>query len=369
MASLDEKKIKALFKEYSKIRITILEGDRRERSQIKKFLRDDGFGDIVEYDSTEVAWERLQLSTTNVLVFSVTGQDGLDFLDKLIDSTRFKKTPLVIFTSKLEQHKKMYEGRECVAEWVISPINSLKVEKALAKVLMGGVVERSQVTDESMALDLFTRAVERMEEENYEEAKELLRKSLKENPDFFEGYLKMAETLMSLEDHEPAERVLARAESMKPDDPGTLLLKAELAADTKQKEEALKVMEDCVAKRPGDLMFIIGIGNIALDKGWVDEAVRYFEMAKSVDPNLIHVYNRLGIAYSRKGMYDSALSMYELALNIDEADAGVHFNIGMTHFRKGEKKKALASFRQSTALDPELAEPLEMINRIETQEQ
>lgn len=356
---MDEKERKSLFQRYAKKRVTVIDKDKSERKQIKNALRENGVQNIVEYDNYDDAWGRLQLSTTSVLVFSATDQDGLDFITSVVESARFRKTPLVIFTNKLREYPKLFSNEDMVVFWEELPMNGFKVEQAIVKVFQKGVVEKNLLGRDSISLEHYSKALEALSAEKYEEAKELLRMALKEIPDFFEAYVKMAEALIALGEIDAAMRVLAKAESLRPDHPKVLSLKARIAADTLDKEKAIKVFDAAVAKRPRDLMFIIDIGNLALSKGWVDDAVRYYETAQNVDPQLIHVYNRLGMAHSRGGRYDKALSMYSRALEIDEDDAGVHFNIGMTYRRKGENEKAVEYFSKAKKLDPGLMKPRE----------
>ncbi len=362
----DFEKIKELYKKYAKRRITLIKRNKMERSRIKKDLRNDGFTDIADYDNFDEAWQKLQLSTTSIIIFSVVTQDGLDFLHELIDSTRFKQTPMLIFSNRIKEHTKIFANSEIVPMWIEAPINTLKIEEGLAVILAKGIIERSQIAEESTALDHFTKAMDAIASEDYEQAKELLRLALKGNPDFFEAYIKMGEVLIALRQLDAAERVAQRAIDMRPDDPKSLLLRSLVASEIKSKEDAVQVFDYSVSKRPRDSVFVIEIGNLALKKGWIDDAIRYFEMAREIDPDLIHVYNRLGIAYSRAGNFDSAMKMYELALGIDENDAGIHFNVAMTYYRMGDEEKSLQSFRKSNQLDPELEEPLQWIKKLES---
>ncbi|VAX15037.1 hypothetical protein MNBD_NITROSPINAE04-1320 [hydrothermal vent metagenome] len=365
--ALDAKEKETLVNKYAKLRFTIIEENRSERVTLKNFLRNEGFTDVADYETYEEAWEKLQLSTTHVLLFSVNNEDGADFLRDLIESTRFKKTPMIIFTKKIKEYPKIFEHEDIVALWQEAPINNLKLELTYIKIFQDGVVERSHITDESTSLDNFTKAVEQMSEDNYKEAKELLRLCLKENPKFTEAYLKMTETLIALKDYQTAQRVIDSAEKLAPNDSRVMLLQAKIAADTLDKKDAIKVFDDAVSIHGKDLMFLTEMGNIALDKGWHEEAIRYYEMARSIDPNVIHTYNRLGIAYSRSSNFDGALAMYELALKIDERDPGIHFNMGMMYYRKNEKKTALEEFRKASELAPEMPEPQEWIEKIEAE--
>jgi len=361
----DPEKVKELYKKYSRRRITLVKRSRIERSRIKKDLRNDGFTDIADYDNFDDAWQKLQLSTTSIIIFSVATQDGLDFLHELIDSTRFKQTPMLIFSNKIKEHTKIFANAEITPLWVEAPINTLKIEEGLATILVRGIIEKSQIAEESTALDHFTKAMDAIANDDYEQAKELLRLALKGNPDFFEAYIKMGETLIALGQFDAAERVAQRAIAMRPDDPKSLLLNSSVASETKSKEDAVQVFDYSVSRRSRDSVFVIEIGNLALKKGWIDDAIRYFEMARKIDPDLIHVYNRLGIAYSRAGDFDNAMKMYELALGIDENDAGIHFNIAMTYYRMGDEVKSLESFKKSNRLDPDLEEPLQWIEKLE----
>lgn len=362
---MDDKEKEAIFAKHAKKRVTLVIDDRSGRKQVKNALRENGIGDIVELDDFAQAWSKLQLTTTNVLVFSVEDQEGLDFLSNIGESARFKKTPLIVFTNKPREHPGLFGGEDLLIFWEELPMNGYKVENKLLEVFSKGVVEKSLLGRDHESLEHYSQAIDALAEERFEDAKELLRQSLKENPEFFEAYVKMVETLIGLGDLETARRVLGRAEKMRPNHPKVLTLKARLAVELDGKDDAVRVLDSAVAARPRDLMFIIGIGNIALGKGWVDEAVHYYEIAKNIDPELIHAYNRLGMAHSRAGRFDEALAMYDKALQIDNEDAGIHFNIGMAYTRKGEKDKAIEYFKKASALDPRLTEPKEWAEKLE----
>ncbi|MBF0292175.1 MAG: tetratricopeptide repeat protein [Nitrospinae bacterium] len=364
MAQTD-KTLRALFEKYAKKRITIILENKSERKQIRNVFREDGLSDILEFDLWNEAWEKLKLATTSILIFSVDHPDGMDFLRHLIESMRFRKTPMIVFTARIREYPKHFTNTDAHIRWVQTPFNALKAEQALIDTLKKGVVERSSSMDESKALEHYNRGIEAMERGAHEEAKEHFRLALKESPDFFECYIKMADTLFQMGDTEAALRVLGKADTMSPDHPKALMLKANIAAETLEKETALKVLDLAVSKRRNDLMFIIEIGNIALAKGWIDEAIGYFEMAQDIDPDLIHVYNRLGIAQSRASRFDKALAMYNKALSMDETDAGLHFNVGMLHHRKGEDVKALEYFRKAASLDKGMKEAHDMIGKLE----
>lgn len=355
----------ALVKEYCKHKFTIVESSKPGRKRIKQSFRQQGFSDLAQFETYKEAWEKLELSTTHFLVFSIDSQDGLDFLRDLIDSTRFKRTPLMIFTKKINEHPKIFGNADIKAVWGEAPMTMLQLENAYLKVFQGGVVEPNQIINESESISHFTKALIEINEENYEEAKELLRQSLKENPDFFEAYIKMAEMLIALGDYKTAKRVIVKAASLRPEDSNCMLLEAKLAMETESKEDAVKVCDEKVSKRPRDMMFITEIGNAALSKGWTDIAIRYFQMAKNVDPNVIHIYNQLGIAYSRSNDYDGALAMYDLALEIDQEDAGIHFNKGMMYLRKRNEGDAMISFKKAVAADPKMVEAHDFIKKLE----
>ncbi|MGK7345830.1 MAG: tetratricopeptide repeat protein [Candidatus Nitrospinota bacterium M3_3B_026] len=362
---MDDKEKKALLAKYAKKRVTLIIKDRNERKQVKNALRENGINDIVELDDFSQAWSKLQLTATNVLVFSVSEQEGLDFLSSVEESARFKKTPLIVFTNKPREHPGLFSGEDLLIYWEELPMNGYKVENRLLEVFEKGVVEKSLLGRDHDSLEHYSQAVDALAEEKFEDAKELLRISLKESPEFFEAYVKMVEALTGLGDLETARRVLGRAEKMRPAHPKVLILKARLAAELENKENAVRVFDAVVGARPRDLMFVIGIGNIALEKGWVDEAIHYYEIAKNIDPELIHAYNRLGMAHSRAGRFDEALAMYDKALKIDDEDAGIHFNIGMAYTRKGEKERAIEYFKKASALDPRLTEPKEWAEKLE----
>ncbi len=364
---MDEKEIGGLFKKYAKSRITIVKRTVAERRHAKKILRDDGFADVVEYETFDDAWAAMQLKPTHVLVFSIATPEGVMFFDNIIESTRYKKTPLIIFSAKIKEHQKIYSSADIIAEWEEAPINAFKVEQALARVLENGVVEKNQTSTESAALAHYTNAVKALYDDAFDEAKALLRMSLKENPEFLEAYMKMAEALIGLEDYTTAKRVLEKASSLSPDDSRIMLLQAKISAADDTQDEAVILFDKMVEKNNQDTYFIIEIGNIAIGKGWMEDAIRYFEMARESGPDLIHPYNRLGTAHSRAGHFDTALEMYNKALKIDNNDAGIYFNIGMTLCRKEDNQQALENFRKAAKLDSTLTESHKWIEKLENE--
>ncbi len=353
-----------LLKKSPKLRFSIISEEKAERRQIKKVLRDEGLPDVLEYDNFEDAWDRLQLSSTHIMAFTLSDSGGLDFLQQVIESARFRESPLIIFTDKIGEHSKLLSHADIQVLWEEDPMNALKVENAIMRILEKGVAKKSLLGSDSVGLSSYTTGITALNSGDFEKAKEGFRIALKENPEFVEAYLKMAEALIGLKDYEAAKRVLAKARSFQKDHPGALLLCGKIAIEANDKENATKMLNLLVEKHPSDVGYVVEIGNMALEKGWTDVAIGHYEKAKEEGPEVIHVYNRLGIAHSRAGQYDTAIVMYERALLLDENDAGIHFNIAMTYHRMGEEDKALEFFKKAGELDPEMGETNEWIEKL-----
>ncbi len=245
-------------------------------------------------------------------------------------------------------------------------MNALAVENALLALFKSGApVERSMVADETTAVDKFTRGVAALNTGNAAEAKDFFREALKENPDFFDAYLKMADALMELGEWDAARKVLARADSLRPNNPKVLTRLVQITAETEEKERAVSLASAAADRLHDDPMALVEVGNSLLAKGYIDEAIAIYEKAHAVDPDLIHVYNRLGMAYSRKKDFGGAKAMYDRALTIDGADPGIHFNMGVMFFRKGETAEATTWLKKTMELAPDMEEPREILQKIE----
>ncbi len=356
---MDEKQLKELFKLHSKKRIYIVHPSKGDRKRVRNVLREDGISNIVETDDCDEAWEKLKLSPAHVMIFSASTPEGQDFLTQLEESARFPETPVIIFSNKVSEHKKLHSNNEIIAHWIEEPMNGVKVEEALIKVFQGGVIGKSLLVADSLSLEYYSKAVSQFEEGDFESAKDLLRSTLKEKPEFFEAYILMAKSLIEMGDFEAAKRVLGRAATLKAKHPKVLALLTKIASETEEKNKALKVMNMAIERRGEDQMFMIEMGNQAMEKGWVDEAIEFFEKAREIDPNLIHLYNKLGMAHSRAKRYERSLEMYNGALQIDQEDAGIHFNIGMLYFRMANYSDAYDYFVKAGEKDPSLPEPPE----------
>ncbi len=349
---MDEKELKKLFATFAKKRLFLVSPSKMDRKQIKGVLREAGIVDVQEADNVEEAWNALELKHTNLLVLSVSTPEYLDYFERILDSARFNETPLLVFTNKIFEHKKVYKNSGAQLYFAEEPMNALNVENGLIPIIKAGKTERSKIVAESIALDSFSKALHEFEQENYYEALELLRHAVKEDPDFFEAYMKMADTLMMLGEDVAATRILAIAGKIRPEHPKVLERIVRVGTRKGPRETAIAIMKSAIDRMDGDPVFIGDMGAVCFEQGWVEEAIAFYEDALRLDPNLIHVYNRLGMAQSRAKNFDSSLAMYNRALEIDPNDAGVHFNIGMMYYRMKENDKAYDYFEKAGKLDP-----------------
>ena len=353
-----------LFLKYEKARVFIVGFTPPEFKLLKAYFHGKHITGITEARDAEAAFSKLELAAFHFLFINVDLYNNHTLLDRVVDTTRFANTPIFVFSKTPLVYQYSYEKRKIKGAFCRLPVNINEVEKSLLALLKEGKIERSQIGNLAGMLQHYSLGCRALENGNLAEAKEELRLALKEDPKFFEGYLKMAEVLTAQGDYDTALRVLAKANEIQPDDSRVFFRMGMVQLAKGDKAAALELCKKAILLEPRNVKLIMDCGNAFLEKNHIEEALYFFNMAKNQSPDFIYAYNRIGIAMSRAGRFVEAEDSYTHALKLDENDPGIYFNLGMMWMRQQKNDKAAEKFKQALVLDPELKEAREMLDKI-----
>jgi Flp pilus assembly protein TadD len=349
-----------LFAKYEKCRVMLVGFNPPEVKQLKGWFFEKRNNNLTEIRDADSAWQKLDLASFHFVIIQ-DGEENEELLSKLVDSNRFLRTPIILFSKTPEVLANSYARRDMIGRFCKLPVNLNELEAAFVGVLKGGVAEANMPKGGAGAFANYHNGCRELAEGRQAEAKEEFRLCLKESPRFFDAYLKMGETLTALGENDAAARVLHRADEIKPNDSRTFFLLGLLELKKGDAAKATEGFDKAVGLEPKNVRLIIAIGNAFLERNMIEEALRYFNMARDLSPDFLNVYNRLGITLSRAGRFGESETMYNRALELDKDDPGVHFNLGMMWGRKGDKEKAREKFKKCLELNPGMTAAKEML--------
>ncbi len=353
-----------LFASAEKCRFLIAGFHGPEGGLIKKHLRTRKITGVDEVKDSSDAWEKLELASYNFILINVDTPPADEILLEIVESHRFEKTALFVFSKTPNVYKESYRNRALIGRFIKIPFNMAELEHELLAVIKNGVYEKNQIGEGSSALGHFNRGAKALEEGNLDLAKEEMMSCIKADPAFLDAYLKISEILTEQNNLEKAMMALKKASRMNPNIGRTFYLLGTIKAKKENKDGAIESFDKAIGLEPNNVQLIMDIGNHCLSENWIDDALRYFNMIKLQHPEFHYIYNRIGIAYSRTGRFDEAEAEYNKALSLDEKDPGIHFNLGMLWTRKKDNNKAEECFKKALSLDPSFAEAGEMLKKI-----
>ena len=161
-------------------------------------------------------------------------------------------------------------------------------------------------------------------EKRYAEAERLCESLLQQRPEFFVGYVQMAQIASAQDDPAGAIAPLRRALKIKPDDP----------------------------------VVHVKLGNALRSQGQLDQAISHYHQALKTAPESPLAHINLGIALESQGRLDEAIDHYRKALQSNVEYVEAHNHLAAVLSVKGQRDEALEHFQKAFHLRPDSAVPL-----------
>lgn len=186
-----------------------------------------------------------------------------------------------------------------------------------------------------------------------EEAKELWKNFLKENPqsDLAYYYLGVISYNQGLLDQ--AIDYFRRAREINHEYPA-IHYRLGLAYEKNSLfDQAIAELEEAVLHNPQFVIAQYILANAYFQKGRLEDSIREYEKIIKNQPNYAAAYFFLGVAYYRKGKADEAMANLGRALELNEQHTAGHYQLGLALIQKGRLEEAARHFQRVLELDPQ----------------
>jgi len=214
--------------------------------------------------------------------------------------------------------------------------------------------------DLTLANDLYSEALSKAEDEEYDEALALLAEARQAAPDHIGLYLTAAQILASeREDYAAAEALLAHAEERRPGAPMVACARADLQFQRGEFEAAERefravagVAEVAELARAGVARSLVARSRRLMDRGRHDQALPLLEEANSWEDTAAARLNQ-GICCHALGNAQESYQHYSHAIDLDPDSPVSYFHLGALMADCGEMERAAAAFAQTLTVDPD----------------
>lgn len=200
----------------------------------------------------------------------------------------------------------------------------------------------------------------KMDEEDIDEAIEVLEQGLTKNVGEIVLYKMLSQLLVEKEDFVRAEEILLRSLILDRDDVSLRYLLGivydELGQDEKSEQEFLK----CLELDPDDPDANNALGYFYAERGKnLDEAVMLIKKALKVEPKNGAYLDSLGWAYFKMGRTEEALKLLEEAASSPLKDSVILDHLGDAYYALGDETRAKEVWTEALTLSPKEKEKLE----------
>lgn len=189
-----------------------------------------------------------------------------------------------------------------------------------------------------------------MESGNYEEALELIFKTIDEHPEEEAHYINGAVVLSQIGKVEEAERFLQQALVLNPDSFSACYTLGNLYFNAERYKEAVTLYLNVYDKHHDDANLNFMIARAYVNQGELTMAIPFFEMAHQSAPEDIDLNFEYGLTLCQLEKYEPAYQL--LTFVTSEAEhADAEYNLGLVSYMKdNDINKARAHFNRATAI-------------------
>lgn len=226
--------------------------------------------------------------------------------------------------------------------------------------------------DSEAAGRLYEEALERAEDEGYEEALSLLEEARSLAPGHLGLYLTAAQILaVDLEDHAGARQMLEEAERIRPGAPMVAYTRADLLFHSGDLEGAERAFRE-LAQRPdlapvapaGLARTLLARGRQMVERGRYPQAMPLLQESLSLEQTGAAHLN-LGICFHALREAQQSHREYMAAIEAEPENPLAYFHLGMLMADCGEPERAAAAFAQTLSVEPEHPEARHYLARMQ----
>jgi protein O-GlcNAc transferase len=193
----------------------------------------------------------------------------------------------------------------------------------------------------------------RAQQNRFDEAVHLLRKSIDQNPGSLDAHVNIAVVFEMLNRAEEAITYCDKAIAISPGCAEAYFTAGNALKALNRSEEAVVRYEKAIALNPRYVEALYNLGNTLLGLQRHLAAVREYDRALAIRPNYAKALNNRGTARQALGEFDKALEDFDRALEISVDDIEALCNRGNALLRLKRYKEALASLDKVLSRDPD----------------
>ncbi|HNV71947.1 MAG TPA: tetratricopeptide repeat protein, partial [Candidatus Ozemobacteraceae bacterium] len=176
------------------------------------------------------------------------------------------------------------------------------------------------------------KALEALDNQNYEEAARILEEYLGKKPKDFQALHARGMVAVQAAEYEKARTWLEKALKEKPDAFDTLFLLGEACQRSDKLKEAEEAFAKAVAKKQ-DQFALINLGEVKKRLGKLTDAVDTLKKALAIDANLVDAKLSLADAYLEQGKTEDAVNLANEVLTSEPGNSTAHFVKGKILYR------------------------------------
>ncbi len=200
------------------------------------------------------------------------------------------------------------------------------------------------------------KAMEALDNQNYEEAAKILEEHLAKKPKDFTALHARGMVAVQVGDYEKARTWLEKALKEKPDAFDTLFLLGEACSRQGKLKEAEEAFTKAVAKKQ-DQFALINLGEVKRRLGKLKESVETLKKALAIDANLVDAKLALADTHLEEGKTEDAINLVNEVLTSEPTNSSAHFVKGKILYRSDliddaivELKSAMTESRENETI-------------------
>jgi tetratricopeptide (TPR) repeat protein len=181
---------------------------------------------------------------------------------------------------------------------------------------------------------------------NLKEAKNLLEKAIKINPNIFELYHKLGLINNNLGNFKDAIECFKKATLINPNFSAAFCNLGIVYAKLNNKNLAIKSYIKAIEIDPKNFKAYYNLGNFYLNNNDSNNAEKYYNLSIDIVPNNIYPYNNLFQIYDRSNNLKKLDEILDKAKNIFGINPIIQFFMGISEYRKDNYQKAIKIFEK-----------------------
>ncbi len=153
--------------------------------------------------------------------------------------------------------------------------------------------------------------------------------------------------------YQEAIELLERSLAASPGNPDAYSVLGDAYWQLGQTENAIKTFQKAVTLNPGSAEVHGNLGGALLQGGRIEEAMKEIRTAIQLDSQNALYRSNLGVALAQLGRDEEALVEYQKALELDSTQGSIHFNYANSLSRLGRDEEAIVAYRRTLELMPD----------------